>query len=135
MRVHETNLKRFAQIFTKDNGEFACGDILKTCLNKVEGFNVLVCVSQQVNGMFVTDMVQPQKHRAVKEAAAKALEILKERLTNASSKPGGLSVLQRDSFFFDSKQVDLKTTGIPAPAARSAIAESGVGGDHWKMEF
>jgi hypothetical protein len=53
-----------------DNGEFACGDVLGSCLDKVQGFNVLVCVSQQVQGMFVTDMMQPQKLRAVKEAAA-----------------------------------------------------------------
>ncbi|KAJ1416705.1 hypothetical protein B484DRAFT_401075 [Ochromonadaceae sp. CCMP2298] len=68
--------------FSEDNGEFACGDVLGSCLDKVQGFNVLVCVSQQVQGMFVTDMMQPQKLRAVKEAAAQVLEILKEQLTN-----------------------------------------------------
>lgn len=45
-----------------DNGEFACGDILKNCLTKVEGFNVLVCVSRTVDGMFVTDMVSADQN-------------------------------------------------------------------------
>mmetsp|Transcript_28493 Transcript_28493/g.47868 ORF Transcript_28493/g.47868 Transcript_28493/m.47868 type:complete len:262 (-) Transcript_28493:145-930(-) len=66
----------------EDNGEFACGEVLNRCLDRVQGFNVLVCVSQHVGGMFVTDMVQSQKLRAVKDAAIKALDILKEQLVN-----------------------------------------------------
>jgi hypothetical protein len=101
----------------------------------VEGFNVLVCVSQHVDGMFVTDMLQTQKHRAVKEAAAKVLELLKEHLTNASKKPqpSANSALQpRDSFYFDSKQVDLHLPGIvPGRDALPAVGE----GEHWNVDF
>ena len=98
-----------------DNGEFACGSILKNCLTKVEGFNVLVCVSIHSQGMFVTDMLQTQKLRAVKEATSKVLELLKEHLTNASKKPPvqvAPTLQPRDSFYFDSKQVDLQLPGI-----------------------
>ena len=51
----------------EDNGEFACGEVLSKCLNKMDGYNVLVCISKKVSGMFVTDMVQCQKHHAVME--------------------------------------------------------------------
>ena len=50
------------------------------CLQKVEGYNVLVCVSRHVGGCFVADMVQYQKHKTVKEAATKVLEVLLERI-------------------------------------------------------
>ena len=113
-----------------DNGEFACGDILKNCLTKVEGFNVLICVSRHVDGMFVTDMVQAQKHRAVKEAAAKALELLKKHLTSGTKPAASTTLLSRDSFFFDSKQVDLKMPAIvPVLSNSPSIAEN------WKEDM
>ena len=66
----------------EDNGEFSGGAILAECLKKKEGYNILVCVSRSVSGCFVTDMVQSQKHRAVKEAASRALAKLFDRLTS-----------------------------------------------------
>jgi hypothetical protein len=73
--------------------------------------------------MFVPDMVQSQKHRAIKEAAAKALEILKGHLTNtgphrlgaAADEPSVQSkgkLSHNDSFLFDSKQMDLELPGV-----------------------
>jgi hypothetical protein len=95
---------------------------------------VLVCVSQHVDGMFVTDMLQTQKHRAVKEAAAKVLELLKEHLTNSSKKAANPSPLQpRDSFYFDSKQVDLNLPSI-VPGKAGALAAVG-DGEHWTVDF
>lgn len=44
-----------------------------------------MCVSRRVGGLFVTDMVQDQKHRAVQEAATKALELLRDHLTSKRS--------------------------------------------------
>lgn len=44
-----------------------------------------MCVSRKVGGLFVTDMVQDQKHRAVQEAATKALELLRDHLTSKRS--------------------------------------------------
>ena len=32
----------------EDNGEFSCGNILASCLQKLDGYNVLVCVSRYV---------------------------------------------------------------------------------------
>ena len=90
----------------EDNGEFACGDILTNCLKKVDGYNVLVCVSQKVSGMFVTDMVQGQKHKAVKEAAAKALDLLHEHLTNGGDISAG-------SPSTESYHLDLQVPVIP----------------------
>jgi hypothetical protein len=71
----------------EDNGEFACGQVLERCLKKLEGFNVLVCVTRTVKGCFPTDMVQCQKLHAVKEAAEKALELLHKHLTGADLQP------------------------------------------------
>jgi len=116
-----------------DNGEFACGDILKACLNKVEGFNVLVCVSRHVDGMFVTDMVQAQKHRAVKEAASKALELLKEHLTNAKPVASLPTIQPRDSFYFDSRGLDLKVAAA-VPKLGQLAPLSGQGED-WAVDF
>lgn len=138
-----------------DNGEFACGEILKACLTKLDGFNVLVCVSRHVDGMFVTDMVQSQKHRAVKEAAAKVLEVLKDHLTNASKK--SLPVVDasntapplqpRDSFFFDSKKVleeSSRSIGIepslisqpePPQEAVSVSSKLAEQGGMWSLEY
>ena len=75
---------------SEDNGEFGAGDILASALKKVEGFNVLVCVSRHADGCFVTDMFQGEKHRAIKDACAKALDILYAQLVNNgdSSSPG-----------------------------------------------
>ncbi len=61
---------------SEDNGEFGAGDILASALKRVEGFNVLVCVSMHAQNCFVTDMYQAEKHRAVKDAGSKALDIL-----------------------------------------------------------
>jgi len=92
---------------SEDNGEFGCGRILFTCLSKLEGYNVLVCVSRRVGGLFVTDMVQAQKHRAVQEAATKALELLRDHLTSkrpddsnllvSRSTVSGMNSLKEDS--------------------------------------
>ena len=58
----------------EDNGEVACGELLSTVLNGYEGYNVLVCVSRQVEGCYVSEMVQHFKLRCVKEAAVSALD-------------------------------------------------------------
>ena len=58
----------------EDNGEVACGELLSTVLNGYEGYNVLVCVSRQVEGCYVSEMVQHFKLRCVKEAATSALD-------------------------------------------------------------
>ncbi len=98
----------------------------------MEGFNVLVCVSRQVDGMFVTDMVQAQKHRAVKEAASKALELLKAHLT--AVKPAGpAATLKRDSFHFDSSKVDLNVPGA-VPKGSSLAALPGHS-EEWTLNF
>lgn len=69
----------------EDNGEFAAGDILAECLKELEGYNVLVCVTKKVKGCFVTDMVQGQKHRVIKEAADAAIECLLKKLRGSNS--------------------------------------------------
>lgn len=69
---------------SEDNGEFGAGDILASALKKFEGFNVLVCVSKHVSNCFVSDMFQAQKHRAVKDASSRALDILYSQLVSSS---------------------------------------------------
>ena len=66
----------------EDNGEFTCGEIVGTCLKKIAGLNILVCVSRKTTGCFVADMLQPQKPRAVRDAATNALKALIRELKN-----------------------------------------------------
>jgi hypothetical protein len=66
----------------EDNGEFTCGEIVGTCLKKIEGLNILVCVSRKTTGCFVADMLQSQKPRAVRDAATNALKALIRELKN-----------------------------------------------------
>lgn len=71
----------------EDNGEYACGKTLANSLKKVEGFNVLVCVTRCVKGSFVSDIVQNQKNHAVQEAANQALSMLYLKLTGMEPSP------------------------------------------------
>jgi hypothetical protein len=66
----------------EDNGEFLCGNILASALKKLEGYNVLVIVTRNVKGCFVTDMIQTQKRNYIKTAAEKAIELLFNHLKN-----------------------------------------------------
>lgn len=105
-------------LIAEDNGEFACGEILSSCLKSLEGFNVIVCVSKKVSGLFVTDMVQSQKHKAVKEAATKVLELLRNQLVAPPKRTGndsvsGESVKSQQSYLsFEDKRVDLSLVSI-----------------------
>lgn len=68
----------------EDNGEFACGEVVGDCLKKIEGLNILVCVSRRVEGCFVTDILQGQKSRAIRDAATNALKILIQKVMHPS---------------------------------------------------
>lgn len=70
----------------EDNGEFAAGQLLADALNGLDGFNALVCVSRKVQGMYVSDMVQGQKLRAIREAAVQSLELLYKHLRPSGPK-------------------------------------------------
>ena len=83
--------------------------------------------------MFVTDMVQAQKHRAVKEAASKALELLKAHLTAAKPAGPAAASLKRDSFHFDSSKVDLNVPGA-VPKGGSLAALPGHS-EEWTLNF
>ena len=78
----------------EDNGEFGCGNVLSRCLKKLDGFNVLVCVTRRVKGFFVADMVQTQKLHAVKEAGDRALELLHKQLTGSDLRKEEVEVPQ-----------------------------------------
>ena len=100
----------------------------------MEGFNIIVCVSQHVDGMFVTDMVQSQKHHAIKQAASKVLELLKEYLTNTTKKMEiSPQLISRDSFYFDSKKVNIPAPGI-VPTNKS-LSQTAAGSSTWKVDF
>jgi hypothetical protein len=68
----------------EDNGEFSCGEVVGNCLKKIEGLNILVCVSRRVEGCFVSDILQGQKTRAVRDAATNALKSLIQKVMNPS---------------------------------------------------
>lgn len=67
-------------VMSDDNGEFATGEILSRSLKKIEGYNVMVCVSRNVKGSYVTDILQPQKLHAIKDAADKVINLLQIHL-------------------------------------------------------
>lgn len=67
-------------VMSDDNGEFGSGDILSRCLKKLHGYNVMICVSRNVKGCFVTDILQPQKLHAIKDAADKVINLLQIHL-------------------------------------------------------
>ena len=67
----------------EDNGEFGAGELLADALNGLDGFNSLVCVSRKVSGCYVSEMVQPQKLRVIREAAVGALDGLYKHLRPA----------------------------------------------------
>lgn len=68
----------------EDNGEIGCGRILLESLRSyMDGYNIMVCITRKIHGVFVIDMFQDQKHHVVKNAAISALHklsnILKEK--------------------------------------------------------
>jgi len=67
----------------EDNGEFGAGELLSGALNSLDGFNALVCVTRKVSGCYVSEMVQSQKLRVIREAAAKSLDVLYQHLRPA----------------------------------------------------
>jgi hypothetical protein len=103
----------------EDNGEFSCGKVLSNCLKKVEGFNVLVCVTRHVQGSFVTDILQPQKSHAVQEAAHLALAVLYAKLTGSHP-----STAMQEAQKFDG-QIEL---ALPSRAPTSSMPGSAVSG-------
>lgn len=64
----------------EDNGEFGAGELLSDSLNCLDGFNAVVCCTRKVSGCYVSEIVQPQKLRCIREAAVKSLEALYEHL-------------------------------------------------------
>ena len=64
----------------EDNGEFGAGELLADALNGLDGFNALVCCTRKVRGCYVSEIVQPQKLRCIREAAVRSLEVLYEHL-------------------------------------------------------
>ena len=97
----------------EDNGEYACGKVLTNCLKKVEGFNVLVCVTRHVQGSFVTDILQPQKSHAVQEAAHHALSVLYTKLTGMHP-----SIAMQEAQQFDGK-IELHPPARAPPSSMS----------------
>lgn len=65
----------------EDNGEFGCGSLISKCLKKLDGYNVMVCVSRKVRDSFVHEMIQGQKHRLVKESVTAVVDLLLDKLT------------------------------------------------------
>ncbi len=64
----------------EDNGEFGVGEMLGKYLQELDGFNALVCISRNVAGVFVSDMLQPLKMRVMKEVVGDALGRLYQHL-------------------------------------------------------
>jgi hypothetical protein len=70
----------------EDNGEVCCGRLLLKSLEKLDGYNVMVCVSRHVAGCYISEMVQAQKLIAVEEAAEKAISNLHDHLKPESDR-------------------------------------------------
>lgn len=101
---------------SEDNGEFLSGMILSNALKKLEGYNVLVMVTRNVKGCFVVDMVQNQKRNFIKQAAEKAIEMLKLHLQGQSVNTAP-SLLPKNSF-------DLQMQPVIPPVTAAISLES-----------
>jgi hypothetical protein len=79
LKFNEDNIS-----LAEDNGEIGCGQVLASCLTDVQDTPVscMVCVTRYIEGAFVADMYQGQKHRVVREAASKAVRLLIESIGN-----------------------------------------------------
>lgn len=84
MRINEDSIS-----LAEDNGEVGCGDLLSSCLTDIQeaSLSCMVCVTRYIEGTFVVDMYQGQKHRVVKEAASKAVQLLLKSLANNTASP------------------------------------------------
>lgn len=67
----------------QDNGDFMSGSIVANALKRLDGYNVVLCVTRYVKGFFVAEMVQAHKRGAIKQAAEKAADMLLGTLRGA----------------------------------------------------
>lgn len=99
----------------EDNGELSCGEVVGNCLKKIEGLNVLVCVSRIVGGCFVSDILQGQKTRAIRDAATNALKSLVQKITNPSYASSQLNVDDSSSLADIIDTIDFRPAFAPKP--------------------
>lgn len=63
-----------------DNGEFGASSVILNCLSKLDGYNVLVCVSRRISGAFLSEMHQGRKLPVIRTATNSAVDMLKSYL-------------------------------------------------------
>ena len=97
----------------EDNGEFAAGEALAACLENLEGFNALLCVSRKVDGCYVSDIVQPLKLKTIRDCAIAAVTLLFTHLVS----PPEISKTARGRI-----NIDFDLTGsIPPPVPATTV--------------
>ena len=80
----------------EDNGEFGAGDMLAKSLQDLDGFNTLVCVSRKVAGVYVTEMSQPLKMKAMKAAVMESLGMLYQHLVKQENEREMLDMMRKE---------------------------------------
>jgi hypothetical protein len=109
----------------EDNGEFGVGEMLGKCLQELDGFNALVCVSRKVAGVFVSDMLQPMKMRVMKEVVNGALGLLYQHLVSKENENRVLEdMLRQQQQLHESKSSDI----IPLKVGKEKPQGSGPNG-------
>ena len=113
----------------EDNGEIGCGQILADCLEELKGYNVLICVSRQIDGAFVADMYQNQKLHIVKLAADNAIQKIGKVIQNNSSNSLILPIAEdqsEKSIFIDLPLIQTKTPKLITKTMFTSISFDGL---------
>jgi hypothetical protein len=92
------NLVEGTQVISigEDNGEFGAGEMLAKSLQELDGYNALVCVSRRVEGVYVTEMLQPVKLKAMRAAAQQALTLLYQHLVKQENERQMLDEMRKE---------------------------------------
>lgn len=98
----------------EDNGEFSAGEILNNCLKRIEGYNIILCVTQNYSGCFISDSIQNEKRYSIKKAAENVLEILYYKLT------GVKNFFNSNIYYGSSLSSSTSTLPVPNPSGSNS---------------
>jgi len=63
-----------------DNGEFGASDVITNCLSKIDGYNVLICITRRIYGAVLSDMYQNRKLPIIRSVTNNVIDNLKNYL-------------------------------------------------------
>jgi hypothetical protein len=109
----------------EDNGEFGAGEMLARSLQDLDGFNTLVCLSRKVAGVYVTEMLQPVKMKAMKAAVLEALGMLYQDLVKRENERDMIDAMRKeqlDAAHLTNSTKDLLNLSLVEGSASSLVS-------------